>query len=287
MLSGAPQRAVVRVPGALIQVEDQALHIPLLPRNRLDARWNLPKAQVAFEAAAKVVDHYLATLRTPLLGPDAETAVPASQAAEAKLLLARLQDEKFAGLMADLLKELKAWDADSRTPRPKDKIASDEDRKGGAEVLRYVPISPGTPAGQTPIDDLSPNGPFRNPDASNGGGAWDVHATPQKKLTQPFLRDATAVRDELNAGESQAMAVARRHEGQSTARWAAVLGQLETEAKAVAELTAVVPDPATPALLELRRRAKLQLVERYQASLKLCRFIWVSLAAEPRGKASS
>jgi len=256
------------------------MNIPLLPRNRLDARWHLKQAQVEFEAAAKILDHYLGTLGTPMLGPGAQTTVPAAQAAEAKLLLAQLEDQKFARLIGDLIKELKAWDADSRLPRPKDKSAKDEERKGGAEVLRYVPISTATQTGMTPIDDLTPNGPFRNPDVANGGGAWDVHATPQKEMTQPFLRDAASVRDEVAAGESQLMTVAHRHEGQITQRWAAVLAQLEIDAQAISELTARPPEPATPALLELRRRVKLQLGERYQATLKLCRFIWVGLAAE-------
>jgi hypothetical protein len=80
------------------------------------------------------------------------------------------------------------------------------------------------------------------------------------------------------------MVVARRHEVKIAQCWATVLGQLEADAKAVAELTARPPEPPSPALLELRRRVKLQLVERYQASLKICRFIWVNLAADPTAK---
>jgi hypothetical protein len=281
ILAAAPPRTAPKVPGATIQVEDQELHIPLLPRNRVDARWHLKQAQTEFEASGKVVDHYLATLATPLLGPGDSATVPGAQVTEARLLAARLEDDRFAGLLGALLKELKAWDADSKGPAQLPQSVQDERRKGGTDVLKYVPINPDAPAGATPIDDTSPNGPFQDVDASKGGGEWNKNATPLKDLRHPYLREGATLREEVAAAEEHQVQVARRHEVDLTKRWAAVLQQLEGDAREVAALVATPPEPRTPALLELRRRVKLQLVERYQAVLKLCRFMWVGLAAEP------
>jgi hypothetical protein len=247
----------------------------------VDARWHLKQAQGEFEASTKVVDHYLATLGAPLLGPGENATVPPAQVPEARLLAARLEDDHFAGLLGALIKELKAWDADSKGPAQLPQTVQDERRKGGTDVLKYVPISPGAPAGTTPIDDTTPDGPFQNVDASHGGGEWNKNATPLKDLKHPYLREGATLREEVAAAEEHQVQVARRHEVELTRLWAAVLHRLEADARDVAEVVADPPEPRTPALLELRRRVKLQLVERYQAVLKLCRFMWVGLAAEP------
>jgi len=277
-LIGTPAKPVPKVAEAVILVEDQQLRIPPLPRNRLDARWHFKEVQADLNLGKKTVERFLATMATPLISSASKEAVPMAQRPEAEELIAKFKDDHFAEVLGGLLKELKAWEADAKGRVP----VTDEQRKGGTAVLEQVPISSQTQAGQTVIDDTTPGGRFTPVDAANGGGVWDSNLAPLLTIQNPNLRATATKREEVAASEGHLMTVARKHETEIARHWALVVQQLDADAKGIALLLDSHPAPDNLGLLELRRRVKVQLLERYQAVLKLCQFIWSGLAAEPK-----
>jgi hypothetical protein len=289
--------ALPQATGAIIRVEDRHLLLPPLPRSGLDARQHGKDVQSDLKAAQTTVEQYLADLGPPLQAPDERFLVPADQAVLAQALATQLQNEPFAPLLGALIQELKAWDEATRRPAQLSGAAAEEQRKGGTAVLDHVPIRPGTEAGSTPIDDTSPKTSFGHrsqqssgnstvetigaADASVGGEIWNRDRVESQRIQAPFLRAEVSRRGQKLAQEDYQALVARSHEAGVSRRWTAVVQELEAEARVVALLTEERPETAIPAILELQRRVKLQLVVRYQAALKLCGSLWTKLGSKP------
>lgn len=299
LLGGNPQPAPPGLSGATIVVEDHQLRLPALPRNGMDARRHFKEVQGELAAAQATLGQYLAILGPSLLGSEERLRVPVAQADQAKALAARLQNDPFAPLLTALIQELKAWDEDTHSQAPVTGEAVVEQRKGGRDVLEYVPIAPGTPAGRTPIDDDTPGTNFNvaagdapgnatqtafgDLDAGSGGAIWNQAKLDERKVQNVNLRSGLSRHDQAMAVESHQIQVARNHETAISLRWSAVLAQLDADARALAETLEQPVDPAATGMLELRRRVKLQLVERYQAVLRLCVVLWTRLGSD--GKA--
>jgi hypothetical protein len=281
-LTQAPRVSEPAPPAALIKVEDTELRIPPLPKSRLDARWHIKDAQVKLEAAAKVVDQELNKLRSTQMAPGNDLTVRGNQVAEAKAMVVWLQTDPYANLTADLVRELEIWEADTTGLPIRSQKDEARDRKGGADLLEWIPIASATKAGQTPIDDRPGGLAFSNLDVSEHERITDKIDTESTSIRNQAMRAGAMRWEDEQALLKHLLTVDRKHEGPVAQRWAAIVHQLGEDAKAVATLAEGPLDSQTAAIVELRRRVKIQFLSRFRAMLRLNQTLWSRLAQSAR-----